>query len=117
MDLSVVIPVFNEQKNLQLLYRKLLETLEKSPIDAWEVWMIDDGSTDHSKEIIVDLHEQDPRIRGIFFEHNQGQTAAMNAGFIASRYPFILTLDADLQNDPADLSLLTEKIGPEVGVV
>lgn len=117
MDLSIVIPVFNEQENLPLLATKIEETMQQASITNWEVWMVDDGSQDQSKQVIQELHGKNTRFKGVFFSKNRGQTAAMNAGFEACRNPFVLTMDADLQNDPGDLPKLMEKMTPGVGVV
>src|SRR5437867_590844 len=102
VDLSVVIPIYNEAQSLEELYRELVATL-----DAWgrpfEVIVIDDGSTDQSFEILARVQAEDPRLRVIRLRRNFGQTAAFSAGFEYARGRYIATLDGDLQNDPHDI--------------
>jgi dolichol-phosphate mannosyltransferase len=100
-QLTLVAPVRNEQENLHALYRRVLEVFDGKL--AFEFVLVDDGSTDRSIEIIRELASRDPRVRGVIFAKNCGQTAAMAAGIRAARAPLIATLDADMQNDPADL--------------
>jgi len=109
MDLSVVVPVFNEKDNLALLYEELLPTLEGMG-RAWEVLFIDDGSGDGSREVMDELARRDTRVRVIRFRRNFGQTAALMAGFRAARGKVIVAMDADLQNEPADIPLLLAKM-------
>lgn len=107
--LSVVIPVFNEEDNLRLLTAELtgvLQSLNKS----WEILFIDDGSTDGSVHVLKGLQEQSPLVRVITFKKNCGQTAAFDAGYKAVRGEVIITMDADLQNDPRDIPKLLDKI-------
>jgi len=107
LELSIVIPVFNEVENLEPLVcktEKAIAPLQKS----WELIFVDDGSSDGSFEEIVRLKARFPFIRGIKFDRNHGQTAAMDAGIRASRGSTIITMDADLQNDPSDIPLLLE---------
>jgi len=100
-QLTLVAPVRNEEDNLHALYRRVLEVFDgKLP---FEFVLVDDGSTDGSVAIIRELAARDPRVRGVVFERNCGQTAAMAAGIRAARAPLIATLDADMQNDPGDL--------------
>jgi glycosyltransferase involved in cell wall biosynthesis len=102
IELSVVIPIRNEEAALVELHRELTQTL-----DAWgrsyEVIVIDDGSTDRSFEILEGLHSSDGRVRVIRFRRNFGQTAAFAAGFAHARGRAIVTSDGDLQNDPRDI--------------
>ncbi len=109
VDLSVVIPVYNEAENLEALCREFTETL-----GAWgrsfEVILIDDGSTDGSFEILRRLQAADPRLRVIQFRRNFGQTAAFAAGFAYARGRLIATADGDLQNDPRDLPAMVERL-------
>jgi glycosyltransferase involved in cell wall biosynthesis len=101
-DLSVVIPVYNEEDNLDPLWAELRPVLER--LDrAFEVVFVDDGSQDRSAERIRQLREVDPRIRLVRLKANAGETAATDAGFRASRGRWVVTMDADLQNDPADI--------------
>lgn len=102
---SVAIPVFNEAESLEELVNRVrssLETLGK----PWELILVDDGSSDSSFASICELKKRCPSVRGLRFSQNNGQTAAMAAGIKAARGQIIITLDADLQNDPADIPLL-----------
>jgi dolichol-phosphate mannosyltransferase len=109
-DISIVIPVYNEEDNIKLLIAELhdvLEGLHKS----YEIIFVDDGSEDRSLELLKEAASQDPRIRGIRFRKNTGQTAAFDAGFKAAQGDIVVTMDADLQNDPHDIPHLLNKIG------
>jgi glycosyltransferase involved in cell wall biosynthesis len=108
-DLSVVIPVFNEAENLEELRRELVLTLEKTG-RVFEIIFIDDGSTDSSWAVLRGIQERDRRIKLIRLRKNFGQTAALAAGFDRAAGEVIISLDADLQNDPADIPALLQKI-------
>ncbi len=108
-DLSLVIPVFNEQENLDQLYKEITVSCKKLN-KSYEVIFIDDGSTDDSLNVLIRMQKRDPRIRVIRLRKNFGQTAALSAGFDHSRGDIIITLDADLQNDPEDFALLIDKM-------
>ena len=108
--LSIVIPVFNEEDNLRLLTSELTGVLQ-SLNKPWEILFIDDGSRDGSLHVLKELREQSSNIRVIIFKKNCGQTAAFDAGFNAAKGEVIITMDADLQNDPRDIPKLLEKIG------
>ena len=110
LDLSVVIPIYNERENLVPLEEKLNETLIGLNLD-YEVILVDDGSQDGSSELIRKLQKHNPHLRLIRFQGNFGQSAAFMAGFRAALGRIIVTMDADLQNDPADIPLLLEKTG------
>lgn len=103
--LSVVIPVYNEEESLQGLYDALQEGL-RATSQPWEVLLIDDGSRDGSFRVLKELHERDRRFRVIRFRRNFGQSAAMAAGFDHARGDVVVTMDADLQNDPRDIPML-----------
>jgi glycosyltransferase involved in cell wall biosynthesis len=105
IDLSVVIPVYNEEENLSPLWTELRGALEGLRL-RFEVVFVDDGSDDRSAEIIRGLREADPRVRLVRLKANAGETAATDAGFKAARGRWVVTMDADLQNDPADLPAL-----------
>ncbi|HOW27203.1 MAG TPA: glycosyltransferase family 2 protein [Elusimicrobiota bacterium] len=112
--LSIIIPFFNEQECLP----DLKETLGRAVIgDSWEILLVDDGSTDRSVSIVERWIEEDPRVRLISFSKNFGQTAAMAAGFENSRGEILVCMDADGQNDPADIPLLLEEMKKGVDVV
>ncbi len=116
MKLSVVVPVFNEEENLPRLFDELCAVLREHALDA-EVILVDDGSTDESRELIRRQTEADPRFKGVLFARNYGQTAAMVAGIDHAQGDVIVPLDADLQNDPRDIPRLLEKIDEGYDVV
>ena len=103
--LSVVIPAFNEEPNVEACYRELVEVLELLG-HPFEVVVVDDGSTDRTPEILRVLAAADPRLRLVRLRRNAGQTAALDAGFRTARGPVVVTMDADLQNDPRDIPTL-----------
>jgi dolichol-phosphate mannosyltransferase len=105
LDLSVVIPVYNEEQNLSPLWDELRGVLESLPL-TFEVVLVDDGSRDRSAEIIRGFREADPRVRLVRLKANAGETAATDAGFKAARGRCVVTMDADLQNDPHDIPVL-----------
>ena len=102
IDLSVVIPVYNEEENLPRLWPELRSVLDGERVD-FEVVFVDDGSHDRGADIIRALRESDPRVRLVRLKTNAGETAATDAGFRAARGRMIVTMDADLQNDPHDI--------------
>jgi len=115
-DLSVIIPVFNEEENVKLLYPKLksvLDTLEKK----YEIIFVDDGSTDGTYDSLRKICQDDENVKVVVFRRNFGQSAAISAGFDYARGDVIITLDADLQNDPDDIPRLLEKINEDFDVV
>jgi glycosyltransferase involved in cell wall biosynthesis len=103
--LSVVIPAYNEEANVEPCYRELAAVLESTG-QLFEVVFVDDGSTDGTAEALRRLARDDPRVRVVRFRRNAGQTAALDAGFRAARGAVIVTMDADLQNDPRDIPRL-----------
>ena len=109
MSLSVVVPVFDERENLPILHAQLLETLRGFDPE-FEIIFVDDGSTDGSGELLESLAMQDSRIRVVRFRKNFGLTAAFAAGIRFARYDTVVTLDADLQNDPRDIPLLVDTL-------
>ncbi len=108
-DISTVIPVFNEAENLEQLYQELVDALEKTG-RAFELIFIDDGSVDPSWTVLKGLQQKDRRVKLIRLRRNFGQTAALAAGFDHSRGEIIVSLDADLQNDPNDIPALVRKL-------
>jgi glycosyltransferase involved in cell wall biosynthesis len=108
--LSVVVPVFNEADNIEPLHRELDAALAGVE-GAVEFIYVDDGSRDGSDERLLELAKRDQRVRAIRFDGNQGQSAALDAGFRAVKGEVTVTLDADLQNDPADIPRLLEALG------
>jgi len=109
LDLSLVIPVYNERDNVAPLVAAITESLRGA---GWryEVLMVDDGSTDGSVDALVALRRDHPELRIVRLARNAGQTAAMDAGFHRARGAVVVTLDADLQNDPADIPLLVREM-------
>jgi len=107
-ELSVVIPLYNEVENIPELYRQLTEVLERMG-RPYEIIIVDDGSQDGSFQALAELHARDPRLKVVRFRRNYGQTAGFAAGFERARGKWIITMDADLQNDPADIPRLIAK--------
>ena len=114
--LSVILPVLNERDNLEPLHERLTEALEPMGRD-WEVIYVDDGSTDGSWDVLRKLAAADERVRLVRLRKNFGQTPALAAGFAHARHPILVTLDADLQNDPQDIPRLVEQLGDSYDVV
>ena len=114
--LSVVVPLFNEEENLESLFAQLVTVLEGLDC-GYEIIAVDDGSTDGSFAILKQLHEGNPRIKVVRFRRNFGQTAAFAAGFDQASGEVVITIDADLQNDPADIPCLLDKIAEGYDVV
>lgn len=115
MELSVVIPVFNEGENISVLYDELKESLQD--IKDYEIILVDDGSTDDTFKISRQLHEKDKQFKVIKFRKNYGQSAALAAGFQHANGDIIVSMDGDLQNDPHDIPKLIEKINEGYDVV
>ena len=109
MKVSVIVPIFNEVENIPLLYGQLDEVL-RSLGQPYEIIFVDDGSTDGSQQHLRCLAEHNPQVKVIRFRCNFGQTAAMQAGLENATGDVLVTLDGDLQNDPADIPLLLKKI-------
>ncbi|HVX63384.1 MAG TPA: glycosyltransferase family 2 protein [Pirellulales bacterium] len=109
MTVSIVVPVYNERENIPLLHQALTDTL-KTLGRPYEIVLVDDGSTDGSSRELDALASRDPAVKVIRFRRNFGQTAAMNAGLHLATGDVIVTLDADLQNEPADIPLLLAKL-------
>jgi glycosyltransferase involved in cell wall biosynthesis len=109
IEISIVIPVYNEEDNVWLLYDNLRPVLLKLG-RSYEVILIDDGSKDDTYNKLLQLHEKDNHFKIIKFRRNFGQTPAMRAGFDFASGSIIITLDADLQNDPEDIPKILEKM-------
>ena len=114
-EISVVVPLLNEQDNIQPLYEQITNVL--SGKYNYEIIFIDDGSSDNSFSLLKQLHKLDGKIRVICFRRNFGQTAALSAGFVHARGKIIIAIDADLQNDPADIPKLIAKLNEGFDVV
>jgi glycosyltransferase involved in cell wall biosynthesis len=115
-EISVFLPVYNEEPNLRPLHQKLDAALKALGRSA-EVVFVDDGSTDGSLQILRELADIDPRVRVVALRRNYGQTAAMSAGIDAARGKVLIPMDADLQNDPADIIRLLDKLDEGYDVV
>ena len=109
MFISIVIPVYNEEQNVGILYREIVDVLGH-PYDHFEIIFVNDGSTDSSFQQLMELHRKDKRVKILNFRKNFGQSAAISAGFNFSKGEVIVTLDADLQNDPADIPQIIDKL-------
>lgn len=116
IDLSLVIPVYNEEANLRPLSEEIHAALKGAGID-YEVLFIDDGSSDGSFACLRELAAEDDQVVAVRFRRNYGQTAAFAAGFDHARGRIIVTLDADRQNDPADIPRLVEELEKGFDVV
>jgi len=109
VDITVVIPIYNERENIPLLHAQLVPVLS-SLHRSYEIVFVDDGSTDGSFEALRRLAERDAHVKVVRFRRNFGQTAAMHAGLQAASGDVVITMDGDLQNDPADIRMFLDKI-------
>ena len=114
-DLTVVVPLVNEQDNIGPLYEQITQTLKEKY--HYEIIFVDDGSSDNSLNVLADLQKADVRMRVISFRRNFGQTAALSAGFTYAKGKIIVAIDADLQNDPADIPVMIDKLNEGFDVV
>jgi glycosyltransferase involved in cell wall biosynthesis len=115
LQLSVVVPLLDEQDNLPSLHEQITRALKGRY--EYEIVFVDDGSTDGSFAILKNLHASDPHVRVVRFRRNFGQTAALSAGFAHARGEVVVAMDADLQNDPADIPMLVAKLDEGYDVV
>ncbi|MGZ3609379.1 MAG: glycosyltransferase family 2 protein, partial [Ktedonobacteraceae bacterium] len=116
IHLSVIIPVYNEEENIPILHENIHAVLEQQEMN-YEVIYVDDGSSDGSFMQLNQLVQGDPHVRAIRLRRNFGQTAAISAGVDHSRGKILVFMDGDLQNDPADIPRLLEKIDEGYDVV
>ena len=107
-SVSIVVPIYNESENLQLVCNEIHGALGESKWD-YNIVFVDDGSTDGSRKILKELAEN-PRVKVVLLRRNFGQTAAMHAGIQLANGDYIVTMDGDLQNDPADIPSMLEKL-------
>jgi glycosyltransferase involved in cell wall biosynthesis len=114
-EISIVVPLLNEQDNIGPLHRQITEALAGKY--KYEIIFIDDGSSDNSLDILTGLQKDDTRVRIISLRKNFGQTAALSAGFANAQGEIIVAIDADLQNDPADIPAMVEKLEEGCDVV
>ena len=113
---SIVIPVFDEAENVGLLHDEIASAIQGRP-EEYEIIFVDDGSSDGSLAELKKIHAGDPRVRIIHFRKNFGQSAAISAGFAHCRGEVVVAMDADLQNDPADIPRLVDKVGEGYDIV
>jgi glycosyltransferase involved in cell wall biosynthesis len=114
--LSIVVPVYDEEESVLPLYRKIRGACE--PLrQTYEIVFVDDGSEDRTFDVLAELHRREPSVKVIRFRKNCGQTAAMAAGFRAARGQVVVSLDGDLQNDPADIPRLLARLDEGFDVV
>jgi len=116
IEISVVVPLYNEEENVRLLHERIsksLETLHKN----YEIIFVDDGSSDQTYPILQELHLHDRHLKVIKFRGNFGQSAAMAAGFDAAKGDVVIAMDGDLQNDPSDIPRLLDKLAEGYDVV
>lgn len=110
IEISVVVPVYNEEQSIEALYSELRDALKK--LDTrWEIVFVDDGSTDDTQTVLSALSGRDSRVRVASFARNRGQSAALAEGFHRSRGRFIVSMDGDLQFDPGEIPLLLQALG------
>ena len=110
VDVSIVIPLLNEAESLPELYQRIVAALEEAGV-SFEVLFVDDGSRDGSFETIRRFRENDDRVRAIRFRRNYGKSAALAVGFEAARGDAVVTMDADLQDDPAEVPGMVDLLG------
>jgi glycosyltransferase involved in cell wall biosynthesis len=116
VDFSIVVPIYNEEDNIAALYQSITTSLDTCEL-TYEIILVDDGSADGSFAALKSLAARDERVKVIRFRRNFGQTAAMSAGFDAAAGSIIIPMDGDLQNDPADIPRLIEKLHEGFDVV
>ncbi|WP_028583085.1 glycosyltransferase family 2 protein [Desulfogranum mediterraneum] len=116
MDLSVVVPIYNEEENIPYLYEEISDALAETG-RSYEIIFVDDGSRDTSLQVLEGLQERDERVVVVSFRRNFGQTAAMSAGFDYAEGEICITMDGDLQNDPRDIPALVAKVEEGYDVV
>ncbi len=113
---SVIVPVYNEEENVEILHQKIEDSLRELGVPA-EILYVDDGSRDRSFELLDKISQTDSRVKVIRFRRNFGQTAAMSAGMDAAKGEILIPMDADLQNDPKDIRRLLDKMDEGYDVV
>ncbi|HHL72186.1 MAG TPA: glycosyltransferase, partial [Bacteroidetes bacterium] len=116
LDVSIVVPVMNEQENVPILHEKITEVMQGWD-RSYELIIVDDGSTDDTFAILEKLAQKDKHLKVVKFRRNFGQSAAMAAGFEMARGEIIVTMDGDLQNDPKDIPNVVRKMEDGYDVV
>ena len=114
-DVSIVIPVYDEERTVDELYRRLAEAIDASG-RTWEAIFVDDGSAEATFERLRAIHDADERVRVVRFKRNFGQHPAMHAGFVRARGDVVVTMDGDLQNEPEDIPRLVDAVEGGVDV-
>ncbi len=109
IDLSIVVPLYNEEESLSQLVEQLLSALRPTG-ERFELVLVNDGSIDKTAEVLTSLSQEVPELVCVLLRKNYGQTAAMAAGFDQAQGEIVVSLDGDLQNDPADIPLLVGKL-------
>lgn len=110
MKLSVIIPVYNEEGNVQPLYLGIKKALDNIYLNQYEVIFVDDGSRDNTFKVLTEINKKDSNVKIIRHRANFGQTAGLSTGFRYAKGEVIITMDGDCQNDPADIPKLLEKL-------
>jgi len=116
LDLSIVVPVFNEEENVAILHQQIAEALQDTSL-SYEVIFVDDGSVDRTVERLREICSRDHRVTALRFRRNYGQTAAVQAGFDFSQGAAVVTMDGDLQNDPVDIPRLLQALDEGFDVI
>ncbi len=116
IEISLVVPLYNEEENVKLLYFKINDVLHRQGKE-YEIIFIDDGSRDRTFDLLKEIHDENPKVKIIKFRGNFGQSAAMAAGFDAAKGEYVFAMDGDLQNDPKDIPRLLEKLEEGYDVV
>lgn len=112
MNISIVIPLLNEEESLNELYRWIADVMQSNGF-LYELIFIDDGSTDNSWKLIEGLSKKNPTVKGIRFQKNYGKSQALHAGFAMAKGDVIITMDADLQDNPEEIPELYKMITEE----
>jgi glycosyltransferase involved in cell wall biosynthesis len=116
MDLSIVIPLYNEEESVDAMHAEVSAAASRLGVD-YEIVLVDDGSRDGTPRKLREISDRDPNVKVVRFRRNYGQTAALQAGFDQARGKVVITLDGDLQNDPNDFSLLLDNVNQGYDVV
>lgn len=109
MDISLVIPLYNEEESLPELHDWIVKVMKENDY-SYEIVFVDDGSTDNSWSIVEELHKKNPHVKGIRFRRNYGKSAGLNVGFEAAQGDFVITMDADLQDSPEEIPSMINMI-------
>ena len=109
-SISIVIPAFNEAKNLPVLIEEIKKEIGKLKIKNWEVLVVDDGSRDNTSEVISRIHQKERRVKLVSLRRNEGKALALQAGFDQAGYEIVITMDADGQDDPKEINKFLKKL-------